>query len=58
MINMFQKVGQRNWYLFFSASMDEVTEWFKSYQVESIELWISGVIETSGITKLLIYCLT
>jgi hypothetical protein len=38
----------------FSASMDEVTEWFKSYQVESIEMWISGVIESGGITKLVV----
>ena len=36
----------------FSTSMDEVTEWFKDYQVESIEMWISGVIETGGIIKL------
>jgi hypothetical protein len=38
----------------FSTSMDEVTEWFKSYQVESIEMWISGVIEAGGITKLVV----
>ena len=38
----------------FSASMDEVTEWFKSYQVETIEMWISGVIESGGITKLVV----
>jgi hypothetical protein len=38
----------------FSSSMDEVTEWFKNFQVESIEMSISGVIETSGITKLVV----
>ena len=34
--------------------MDEVTERFKKYNVESIEMWISGVIESGGITKLLV----
>lgn len=38
----------------FSASMDEVTEWFKQYQVDTIELWISGVIETGGVTRLVV----
>ena len=34
--------------------MDEVTEWFKNFQLESIEMSISGVIETSGITKFVV----
>jgi hypothetical protein len=38
----------------FYASIDEVTEWFKQYQVESIELWISGMIETGGVTRLIV----
>jgi hypothetical protein len=38
----------------FSASIDELTDWFKQYQVESLELWISGVIETGGITRLVV----
>jgi hypothetical protein len=46
--------GTRELISLFSTSMDEVTEWFKSYQVESIEMWISGVIETGGITKLVV----
>ena len=25
----------------FSASIDDITSWFKQYQVETIELWIS-----------------
>jgi hypothetical protein len=37
-----------------STSIDQITEWFKQYQVESIELSISGLIETSGITKLVV----
>jgi hypothetical protein len=34
--------------------MDAIADWFKQYQVESIELWISGMMETGGITKLVL----
>ena len=37
-----------------STSMDAIADWFNQYQVESIELWISGLIETGGITKLVV----
>jgi hypothetical protein len=37
-----------------STSMDTIAGWFKQYQVESIELWISGMMETGGITKLVV----
>jgi hypothetical protein len=37
-----------------STSMDAIGDWFKQYQVESIELWISGMMETGGITKLVL----
>ena len=37
-----------------STSMDAISDWFKQYQVESIDLWISGLIETNGITKLVV----
>ena len=36
----------------FSASIDDITSWFKQYQVDTIEVWISGIIETEGIIKL------
>lgn len=39
---------------FLSTSLDNVADWFKNYQIESIELNVSGVIETSGITKLVV----
>lgn len=52
--NYVSKGGTKELLSLFSASVDEVTGWFKNYQVESIEMWISGVIETGGITKLLI----
>jgi len=38
----------------FSTSIEEITSWFSKYEVDSIELWISGVVETSGITKLVV----
>ena len=37
-----------------STSMDSITDWFKQYQVEVIELWISGLIETGGVMKLVV----
>ena len=54
MIKYVKKGGTRELLSLFSASMDEVTDWFKSYQVETIEMWISGVIESGGITKLVV----
>ena len=30
---------------YFSTSIDELTEWFRNYQVESIEVWISKIVE-------------
>ena len=48
------KGGTKEMISLFSSSMDEVTEWFKNFQVESIEMSISGVIETSGVTKLVV----
>ena len=38
----------------FSASVEEVSSWFKQYQVDTIELWISGEIETGEITRLIV----
>ena len=37
-----------------STSMEAISDWFKQYQVESIELWISGMMETGGVTKLVV----
>ena len=36
----------------FSMSLDEITNWFERYDIESIELWVSGGIETGGILRL------
>ena len=37
-----------------STSIDDIADWFKQYQVESIELWISGLVETGGVTRLVV----
>jgi hypothetical protein len=39
---------------YLSTSMDEVSNWFHQYQVDSIELSISGAIETGGILRLVV----
>jgi hypothetical protein len=39
---------------YLSTSMDEMTNWFKQYQVDTVELSISGAIETEGILKLIV----
>ncbi len=38
----------------FSTSIDEIRGWFSGYEIDTIELWISGVIESSGITKFVV----
>ena len=38
----------------FAASIDDIMDWFRQYQVESIELWVSGAVETQEIIKLAI----
>jgi hypothetical protein len=43
------EVGER-----FAVTLDKITDWFRQYQVDSIELWISGVIETGTIMKLIV----
>ena len=40
---------------YFSTSIDELTEWFRNYQVESIEVWISSrIVESNGIAEVII----
>ena len=38
----------------FSTGIDQITKWFSKYEVDSIELWIQGAVETGGILKLLV----
>jgi hypothetical protein len=38
----------------FPVTIQKITDWFKQYQVDSIELWIIGVMETGTITRLIV----
>jgi len=38
----------------FVATIDEVTKWFKQYEIDSINLWISGVIQSGSVLKLIL----
>jgi hypothetical protein len=31
-----------------------LTDWFRNYQVESIEAWISRIVESNGIARLVL----
>jgi|ERR671925_1742745 hypothetical protein len=37
-----------------SASIGELSKWFKEYKIEDLELTISGILESGGIRKLLV----
>jgi hypothetical protein len=36
------------------TTLQKITDWFRQYQVDSIELWISGVMETGTVTRLIV----
>ena len=36
----------------FASNLDDITSWFEQYEIESIEVSISGGVETGGILKL------
>jgi hypothetical protein len=38
----------------FVTTIEEIKDWFKSYDIDSIELWISGAVQTQGILKLIL----
>lgn len=38
----------------FVATVEDIKDWFGSYDIESIELWISGAVQTQGILKLIL----
>ncbi len=38
----------------FAASISEIELWFKQFQIDSIELWISGAVESGGVVKLFV----
>ena len=38
----------------FVATVEDIKDWFESYDIESIELWISGAVQTQGVLKLIL----
>lgn len=38
----------------FVTTIDDIKDWFKSYDIASIDLWISGAIQTQGVLKLIL----
>lgn len=36
----------------FAVTIDEIKNWFENYDVDSIQLWISGAVEAGGVLKL------
>jgi hypothetical protein len=38
----------------FVTTIEDIKDWFKSYNIASIDVWISGVVQTDGILKLIV----
>lgn len=38
----------------FVTTIEDIKDWFESYDIESIELWISGAVQTQGVLKLIL----
>ena len=49
-----QKVGAEEEAKKFSAKIDDIVKWFKSYKVDSIELYIEGAAQTGKILELFV----
>ena len=58
---MYEQAGDDNRYIskkgkdeelimYLSANINDIPDWFKQYQVESIELWINGLSKLAGNT--------
>jgi hypothetical protein len=48
------KVKGEEFFQIFSTDVDEVGEWFKQYDIDSMELKIDSVIDTAETTRLLV----
>ncbi len=48
------KVGAEDQLQKFSAKLTDLTKWFKEYEVNSIELYIEGIVKTGPLTELFI----
>ena len=38
----------------FVTTIEEIKNWFNQYDIDSIQLWISGAIQTQGILRLVL----
>jgi len=38
----------------FPTTINKIVDWFKQYQIDSIELWINGVLDAGTITSLIV----
>lgn len=38
----------------FVTTVEDIKDGFKSYYIDSIELWISGAVQTQGVLKLIL----
>jgi len=38
----------------FVTTIEDIKDWFESYDIASIDLWISGAVQTQGILRLIL----
>lgn len=38
----------------FVTTVEEIKDWFSLYDIDSIQVWISGAVQTGGILKLIV----
>ena len=48
------KVKPSDFFCLFTTDIDSIGEWFKQYKVDSIEVWINGIIKTEETTRLFV----
>ena len=48
------KVKPSNFFGLFTTNIGSIGEWFKQFKVDSIEVWINGIIETEETTRLFV----
>lgn len=46
--------GMDNIFERLDIGLEKIEEWFKHFSIDSMEVYINGVIETGGITKLVV----
>ena len=48
------KGGIANKFKGFATGIDQISEWFHKYDIDSIEVWVKGAVETDGVLKLMV----